>query len=125
MSLTHQYGSLGVPQTPKRCDALIEIFKFIRYVFKKLHVCSYSTIRFTLRFVNLFVKVSRVCAIAPASAHGPIRLQAHIYPRTSEGMDRTLNLIIAIYEMSIVKGTICARLGWEEWSVGHIISGTE
>ena len=24
--------SLGVPQTPKKCDALIEVFKFIRYV---------------------------------------------------------------------------------------------
>ena len=28
----------------------------------KLHVCDYSTVRFTLRFVNLFVKVSQVCA---------------------------------------------------------------
>ena len=24
-------ASIWVPQTPKRCDALIEIFKFIRY----------------------------------------------------------------------------------------------
>ena len=31
----------------------------------KLHVCTYSSIRFTLRFVNLFVEVSRVCGIAP------------------------------------------------------------
>ena len=30
----------------------------------KLHVCTYSTVRFTLRFVNLFVEVSRVCDIA-------------------------------------------------------------
>ena len=27
-----------------------------------------------------------------ARAHGPIRLQAHIYPGTSEGMDGTLHL---------------------------------
>ena len=26
------YGSPGVPQTPKSHDALIEVFKFIRYV---------------------------------------------------------------------------------------------
>ena len=58
----HQYGSLGVPKTPKTCDALIEVFKLIRYVKNKLHVCTYSTISFTLRFVNLFVEVSRVCA---------------------------------------------------------------
>ena len=32
MDLMHQYGSLGVPQTPKSCDAVIEVFKFIRYV---------------------------------------------------------------------------------------------
>ena len=31
----HQYGSLEVPQTQKSCDALIEVFKFIRYVLKK------------------------------------------------------------------------------------------
>ena len=30
----------------------------------KLHVCTYPTVRFTLRFVNLFVKVSRVCGTA-------------------------------------------------------------
>ena len=29
----------------------------------KLHVCTYSTVRFTLRFVNLFVVVSRVCYV--------------------------------------------------------------
>ena len=28
----HQYGSLGLPQTPQKCDALIEVFQFIRYV---------------------------------------------------------------------------------------------
>ena len=27
-----------------------------------MHVCTYSTVRSTLRFVNLFVKVSQVCA---------------------------------------------------------------
>ena len=27
----------------------------------KLHVCTYSTVRFTLTSMNLFVKVSRVC----------------------------------------------------------------
>jgi hypothetical protein len=32
MALIHQYGSLGVPQTPKSFDALIEVFKIIRYV---------------------------------------------------------------------------------------------
>ena len=30
----------------------------------KLLVCTYSTLRFTLRFVNLFAEISRVCAIA-------------------------------------------------------------
>ena len=35
----------------------------------KLHVCTYSIVRFTLRFVNLFVEVSRVCA---ASASGRV-----------------------------------------------------
>ena len=25
----NEYGSLGVPQTPKSCDALIKLFKFI------------------------------------------------------------------------------------------------
>ena len=63
----NQYGSLGVPQTPKSCDALIEVFKFIRYVLKKLHVWTYSIIRFTLRFVNLFGEFSPLCAIAAAS----------------------------------------------------------
>ena len=29
-----------------------------------LHVCTYSTVRFALRFVNLFVEVSPVCAAA-------------------------------------------------------------
>ena len=38
MGLMHQYGSLGVPQTPKSHDALIEVFKFIR---NKLHFCTY------------------------------------------------------------------------------------
>jgi hypothetical protein len=62
MGLMNQYGSLGVPQTPKSCDTLIGVFKFIIYMCKnKLHVCTYSTVRFTLRFVNLFVEVSRVC----------------------------------------------------------------
>ena len=42
----NEYGSLGVPQTPKSCDALIKTFKFI------------------MRYVNLFVKVSRVCAVS-------------------------------------------------------------
>ena len=27
----------------------------------KFHVCTYSTIRFTFRFANLFVEVSQVC----------------------------------------------------------------
>ena len=30
MGLMHQYGSLGVPPTPKSHDALIEVLKFIR-----------------------------------------------------------------------------------------------
>ena len=38
MGLMHQYGSLGVPQTPKSNDALIEVFKFIR---KKMNFCTY------------------------------------------------------------------------------------
>ena len=39
-------GPLGVPQTLKSCDALIKTFRFI------------------LRYVNLFVKVSRVFAVS-------------------------------------------------------------
>ena len=31
-----------------------------------MHFCTYSTVRSILRFVNLFVKVSRVCAIGDA-----------------------------------------------------------
>ena len=38
MGLIHQYGSLEVPQTPKKYDALIEVFKFIR---NKLYFCTY------------------------------------------------------------------------------------
>ena len=38
MGLIHQYGSLGVSQTQKSHDALIEVFKFIR---NKLHFCTY------------------------------------------------------------------------------------
>ena len=59
MDLMHQYGSLGVPWTPKSCDALIEVFKFVDAMDmckNKLHVCTYSTVRFALRFVNLFVE---------------------------------------------------------------------
>jgi len=60
----HQSGSLWVPQTPKNHDAIIEVFKFIR---NKLHFCTnieYEMLKIiTLRFVNLFVEVSRVCAM--------------------------------------------------------------
>ena len=55
----HPCGSLEVPKIPKSLDALLKIFKFMRYV------CTYSLVQFTLRFVNLFVEVSRVCAMAP------------------------------------------------------------
>ena len=34
-----------------------------------LHVCTYSTVRVILRFVNLFVEVSQVCGAAAAAAH--------------------------------------------------------
>ena len=51
------------PQTQKSRDALIKIFKFI----KKLHICTFSPVQFTLRFVNLFVEVSRVCGGVMAS----------------------------------------------------------
>ena len=33
----HQYGSLGVPETPKSHDALIEVFKSIG---NKVHFCT-------------------------------------------------------------------------------------
>ena len=38
----------------------------------KLHVSTYSTITFTLRFVNLFVEVNRVCGVASSEriCHG-------------------------------------------------------
>ena len=62
MGLIHQYGSLEIPQTPKSCDSLVHISVQIHKIcVKKLHVCTYFTGRFTLRFVNLFVEVSRVC----------------------------------------------------------------
>ena len=54
------------PQTPKSRDAVhnrLDIFKFI----KKLHICTFSPVQFTLRFVNLFVEVSRVCGGVMAS----------------------------------------------------------
>ena len=38
MDLMHQYESLGIPQTPKSHDVLIEVFKFIR---NKLHFGTY------------------------------------------------------------------------------------
>ena len=43
----------------------------------KLHVCTYSTIRFNLKFVNLFIEVSRVCGVTdfPIPA-----LPSKIYP---------------------------------------------
>ena len=44
MGLIHQYGSLGVPQTPKSCDALIEVFKFIRLAY----LGAYGTHMFAL-----------------------------------------------------------------------------
>ena len=31
----------------------------------KFYVCTYSTIRFTLRFVNLFLEIRRVCGVGP------------------------------------------------------------
>ena len=52
------------PSDPKKlwcADRSIQIHKIC--VKKKLHVSTYSTVRFTLRFVNLFVEVSRVCGI--------------------------------------------------------------
>ena len=55
-------ASIWVPWTPKSHDALIEVFKFIR---SKLHVCTYiesETLKIYFEVVNLFVKVSRVCA---------------------------------------------------------------
>ena len=58
----HPYGSLGSPSDPKklRCTKRnTQIHKI--YVKKKLHVCTYSPVQFTLRFVNLFVEVSLVC----------------------------------------------------------------
>ena len=56
------HASIWVPWTSKSHDALIEVFKFIR---SKLHVCTYlesETLKIYFEVVNLFVKVSRVCA---------------------------------------------------------------
>jgi hypothetical protein len=45
MGLIHLYGSLWVPQTPKRYNALLEVFKVIWYVERsKMHFCTYSSI---------------------------------------------------------------------------------
>ena len=72
MGWMHSYGSLGVHQNPKCRDALIDLFNFIRLMYKKLQVCTYSPVQFTFRFVNLFVEVSRVWAMA--IGHSPIRI---------------------------------------------------
>ena len=40
--------------------------KVVICVKNKLHVCTYSIVRFTLRFVNLFVEFSQVCGAAVA-----------------------------------------------------------
>ena len=64
MGLMHQYGSLGVPQTPKSCNAQIEVFKFIRYICVKISCMFAPILLWDLRYVNLFVEVSRVCSIA-------------------------------------------------------------
>ena len=56
----HSYGSPEVPQTPRSYNTiLIEAFKFIWDVQKPLSI----TIKSRFRSVNLFVKVSRVCAV--------------------------------------------------------------
>ena len=34
MGLMHPYESLDVPQTPKSCDALIEVFKYRKIYFE-------------------------------------------------------------------------------------------
>ena len=52
----------------------------------KLNVCTYSTVRFTLRFVNLFVKVSRVCGTR--RRHGDGTMAARPRQRT-KGRKRT------------------------------------
>ena len=36
----------------------------------KLHVCTYPTVGFTLRIVNLFVEVSRVGGMCPPPSFG-------------------------------------------------------
>ena len=52
------------PSDPKKLwctDRSIQIHKIC---VKKLHVCTYFILKSTLRFVNLFVNVSRVCGFA-------------------------------------------------------------
>ena len=68
-------GSLEDPQIPKSRDALLKIFKFIK------QVCTYSLVQFTLRFVNLFGEVSRVCAMAPPN------FDRAVNPKSTRGAD--------------------------------------
>ena len=60
MGLMHSYVSPRVPQTQRNYNALIEFFKLIWDVKNPIHI----TIILRLRFVNLFVKVSRVYALS-------------------------------------------------------------
>ena len=73
----------------------------------KLHVCTYSTKKYTLRFVNLFVEVSRVCGVArayPMTNGGntfdmqdwDACLQGRSNVRKSEGEGESINSIKAV-----------------------------
>ena len=59
------YGSLGVPQIPRSCNTLIEVFKIIWDVETPISI----TITSRLRFVILFVEFSRVCGAARLASY--------------------------------------------------------
>ena len=56
-----------------------------------MHVCAYSTIRFTLGFVNLFLEVSRVWAMPPFNFADRKREQVQ-KKRTEEEKDNILEV---------------------------------
>ena len=61
----HPCGSLGSPSDPQNLWCTSGNTQVHKIYVKKLYVCTYSPIQFTLRFVNLFVEVSRVWAVGP------------------------------------------------------------
>ena len=65
----------------------------------KLHVSTYSTIRFTLRFVNFFVEVSRVCAPLASPLSTSLRLALATLWYTSLKLTRSVIKLMPAYSL--------------------------